>query len=63
MAVVRGPEILSPTQVGALNDALNRAAGTTVELHVRSSVTARSRVRTTLAQADQNRARKASLRE
>jgi len=40
MAVVRGPEILSPTQVGALNDALNRAAGTTVELHVRSVIAA-----------------------
>ena len=40
MAVVRGPEILSPTQVGALNDALNRVAGTTVELHVRSVIAA-----------------------
>jgi hypothetical protein len=27
-------------QVGALNDALNRAAGTTVELHVRSVIAA-----------------------
>jgi uncharacterized hydrophobic protein (TIGR00271 family) len=40
MAVVRGPQVLSPRQVGALNDAVNSAAGSTVELHVRSVITA-----------------------
>ena len=40
MAVVRSPQTLSPAQVGAVNDAVNAAAGTTVALHVRSVIAA-----------------------
>jgi uncharacterized hydrophobic protein (TIGR00271 family) len=38
MAVVRGPQAITPHQVGALNDAVNSTTGTTVELHVRSVI-------------------------
>ena len=40
MALVRGPQTLSPRQVGALNDAVDSAVGSRVELHVRSVVAA-----------------------
>jgi uncharacterized hydrophobic protein (TIGR00271 family) len=40
MALVRGPQTLSPREVGALNDAVDSAIGSTVELHVRSVVAA-----------------------
>jgi uncharacterized hydrophobic protein (TIGR00271 family) len=40
LAVVRSPQTLSPAQVGALNDAVNTAARTTVELLVRSVIAA-----------------------
>lgn len=38
--VVRTPQPLSPDAVALLNDLINRAAGNTVELHVRSVITA-----------------------
>jgi uncharacterized hydrophobic protein (TIGR00271 family) len=38
--VVRAPEPVSPVQVGRLNDLVDRATGSTVELHVRSVITA-----------------------
>ena len=38
--VVRTPEALGPNQVARLNDVVNRATGTTLNLHVRSVITA-----------------------
>lgn len=38
--VVRTPSIILPEQVAHLNDAVNRVAGSTVSLHVRSVMTA-----------------------
>jgi uncharacterized hydrophobic protein (TIGR00271 family) len=40
IAVVRAPQPISPDQVGRLNDLVDRAVGTTVDLHVRSVITA-----------------------
>jgi hypothetical protein len=40
LAVVRSPQTLSPEQVAGLSDQVNDAAGTTVELRVRSVITA-----------------------
>ena len=39
-AVVRTPQALSPEQVAHLNDLVNRATGTVIDLHVRSVITA-----------------------
>ena len=39
-AVVRTPKPIGPAEVGRLNDAVDRAARVTVELHVRSVITA-----------------------
>jgi len=39
-AVVRTPQPVSPDEVGHLNDLVNRVAGSTIDLHVRSVVTA-----------------------
>jgi uncharacterized membrane protein len=39
IAVVRAPRPITPAQVGDLNDLVDRAAGTAVDLHVRSVIT------------------------
>src|SRR5215469_9075370 len=39
-AVVRTPQPISPEQVAHLNDLVNRATGTAIDLHVRSVITA-----------------------
>jgi uncharacterized membrane protein len=38
--VVRTPQVVSPSQVARLNDLVDRAAGSSVSLHVRSVITA-----------------------
>ena len=39
-AVIRTPELISPEQLARLNDLVNNATGRTVNLHVRSVITA-----------------------
>jgi hypothetical protein len=38
--VVRAPQLVSPERVAQLNDLVNGVAGTTIDLHIRSVVTA-----------------------